>query len=53
MSQMEAAFPVAPGYYADLVVFNAELVDSPATYEDPERPPIGIQSVFHNGARIL
>ena len=40
---------IAPGYFADLTVFNASTVDSPATYEEPEQSPIGIQYVFRNG----
>jgi len=40
---------LAPGYFADIVVFRADLVDSPATYETPELAPIGIHSVYRNG----
>jgi N-acyl-D-amino-acid deacylase len=38
-----------PGYYADIVAFRADAVDSPATYESPELDPIGIEFVYRNG----
>jgi len=41
-----------PGYYADITVFNPEEVNSPATYEKPEAPPVGIRYVLREG-RIL
>lgn len=37
------------GYFADLTIFDADAVDSPATYENPELPPVGIRCVFRNG----
>ncbi|MCP4247870.1 MAG: amidohydrolase family protein, partial [bacterium] len=40
------------GYFADLTVFDASTIDSPATYEDPEQPPTGIRYVFRNGQRV-
>lgn len=36
-------------YIADLVVFDPATVDSPATFSNPEVPPVGIRSVFRNG----
>jgi dihydroorotase/N-acyl-D-amino-acid deacylase len=41
---------LAPGYIADITVFDAATVGSPATYEAPEQPPAGIRFVFRNGA---
>jgi len=38
-----------PGYKADVVVFDAQKIGSPATYDDPERPPAGIRWVFREG----
>lgn len=38
-----------PGYLADLAVFDPGAVASPATYEEPERPPVGIRYVIRNG----
>jgi len=40
---------VSAGYYADLVVFNAGRIGSPATYERPEQPPEGIHYVLREG----
>jgi dihydroorotase/N-acyl-D-amino-acid deacylase len=40
---------VALGYHADLVVFDAARIGSPATYEHPERPPEGIAYVMRGG----
>ena len=39
-----------PGYFADIVAFRADAVDSPATYESPELAPIGIEFVYRNGS---
>lgn len=43
---------LAVGAYADVTVFDANTIDSPATYEQPELPPVGIHHVFRNG-RLL
>ena len=40
---------LAAGYFADVTVFDASAIDSPATYDAPERPPTGIRYVFRNG----
>ena len=40
---------VRPGMDADLVVFHPEVVESPATFEDPRRYPRGIDHVLVNG----
>jgi N-acyl-D-amino-acid deacylase len=40
---------LAPGHFADIVLFNSEAIDSPATYESPELAPVGIHSVYRNG----
>lgn len=42
---------LAPGYFADLVGFRAEVIDSPATYEAPVQAPLGIEFVYRNGQR--
>lgn len=42
---------LAPAYFADIVAFRADAIDSPATYESPELAPVGIQAVFRNGER--
>lgn len=38
-----------PGYYADLVLFDPSKVADRATFEDPTRPPEGIELVAVNG----
>jgi N-acyl-D-aspartate/D-glutamate deacylase len=38
-----------PGYFADVTVFDAPTVNSPATYEEPEQAPVGICYVIRNG----
>lgn len=37
------------GSYADVTVFDASRIGSPATYEEPRKPPEGIRFVFRNG----
>ncbi len=37
------------GYFADVVVFDPERINSPSTYENPELAPNGIRYVFRNG----
>ncbi len=38
-----------PGFYADVTIFDPATVASPATYEDPERAPVGVHGVLRNG----
>ena len=40
---------VARGYFADLVVFDADRIIDNATYDDPRRHPSGIRFVVVNG----
>lgn len=44
---------VRDGMAADLVVFDAASVQSKATYEQPRRPPVGIEHVIVNGALVV
>ncbi len=44
---------VAPGSYADLVVFDPTKICDLATYEDPGRPPAGIERVWVNGTLVV
>ena len=44
---------VAVGKAADLVVFDPQTVGSPATFEDPMRPPVGIHRVIVNGETVM
>ena len=43
---------LAPGYYADVTVFDANTIDGPATYDAPETPPRGIRAVFRQGVQV-
>ena len=44
---------IRPGAFADLVLFDAASVLDQATYEDPRRPPPGIEAVWVNGRRVV
>ena len=44
---------LAPGSYADLVVFDAATVRDAATFEAPLAAPIGIRHVFVNGGQVV
>jgi N-acyl-D-amino-acid deacylase len=39
------------GTYADICVFDVRTINSPATYESPDLPPVGIREVFLKGVR--
>lgn len=41
---------LAPGRYADVVLFDPKTVRDAATYEEPTRPAEGIHAVIVNGA---
>jgi N-acyl-D-amino-acid deacylase len=43
---------IAPGYYADLVLFDPQTVQDMATPTDPRRPSVGIRTVWVNGAVV-
>lgn len=42
-----------PGMDADIVIFNADIVDSSATYDQPQQYPIGISHVLVNGVSVV
>lgn len=44
---------LAPGYWADLVVFSPETLIDRATYDDPWRYPEGIEAVYVNGVAVI
>jgi dihydroorotase/N-acyl-D-amino-acid deacylase len=44
---------LARGYWADVTVFDAGAIDSPATYQKPEESPVGIRNVFREGKLIV
>ncbi len=42
-----------PGFWADVVVFDPETVRDGATFQDPHRFPVGIESVLVNGEIVI
>lgn len=41
------------GFYADVVIFDAETVGDRATYEDPHQVSVGMHHVFVNGVAVV
>jgi dihydroorotase/N-acyl-D-amino-acid deacylase len=44
---------LALGYVADLCIFDAETIANQATYDHPDRTPIGIEAVLRVGRAVL
>ncbi|MFJ9948759.1 amidohydrolase family protein [Kitasatospora sp. NPDC091207] len=44
---------IAPGFHADLVLFDPERVQDGATFEQPRRPAAGIEYVYVNGTAVV
>jgi N-acyl-D-amino-acid deacylase len=44
---------IREGYWADLVLFDPATIQDRATFEDPWRPPEGIQFVIENGELVV
>ncbi|MFE2727029.1 amidohydrolase family protein [Kitasatospora sp. NPDC059327] len=44
---------IAPGFHADLVLFDPERVQDGATFERPRRPAVGIEYVYVNGTAVV
>jgi N-acyl-D-amino-acid deacylase len=44
---------IAPGYHADMVLFDSKTITDTATYDDPKQYPLGIDSVWVNGKLAL
>jgi N-acyl-D-amino-acid deacylase len=42
-----------PGYYADVVVFDAATIQDHATFEKPQQLATGVEDVFVNGVQVL
>ncbi len=44
---------LAPGFHADIAVFNADSVGDRATFEQPHQLAVGMQHVFVNGVSVV
>ncbi|MCC6456599.1 MAG: amidohydrolase family protein [Caldilineaceae bacterium] len=44
---------VRAGWWADLVVFDADVVEDRATYENPHQYAVGVEQVLVNGVRVI
>jgi N-acyl-D-amino-acid deacylase len=44
---------LAPGYYADIVVFDPAAIQDHATYAQPHQLATGVRDVFVNGIQVL
>jgi N-acyl-D-amino-acid deacylase len=44
---------LAPGYYADVVVFDPATIQDHATFEKPKQLATGVDDVFVNGVQVL
>jgi N-acyl-D-amino-acid deacylase len=44
---------LAPGYFADVVVFDPETIADKATFEEPHQYAVGVEHVFVNGKQVL
>jgi N-acyl-D-amino-acid deacylase len=44
---------LAPGHFADVVVFDPETVGDRATFEEPHQLAVGMEQVFVNGVQVL
>jgi N-acyl-D-amino-acid deacylase len=44
---------LAPGYYADVVVFDPQTIQDHATFEKPHQYSTGVKHVFVNGTQVL
>ncbi|RBM16077.1 amidohydrolase family protein [Streptomyces sp. PT12] len=44
---------IAPGYHADLVLFDPQTVSDRATFEEPRRTPVGIPRVYVGGVAVI
>lgn len=50
---LEGRGRLAPGYFADLVLFDPAQIQDAATFENPQQPPVGIKKVWVNGVLVV
>jgi len=51
--QMKRKGRFQEGMDADIVVFNPDTINDVGTYEDPNHPAVGVQSVVVNGVPVV
>jgi len=51
--KLEKRGALAPGYYADVVIFDAATIADHATFEKPHQYATGVRHVFVNGVQVL
>ena len=44
---------LVPGFYADIVVFDPDIIQDRATFEEPHQYASGVVHVFVNGSQVL
>lgn len=42
-----------PGFFADVVIFDPEMINDKATFENPHQYAVGVRDVFVNGTQVL
>lgn len=51
--RLEGRGRLAPGYFADVVIFDPATITDHATFEEPHRLATGVRDVFVNGVQVL
>jgi N-acyl-D-amino-acid deacylase len=51
--RLEGRGMLKEGYFADVVVFNADRIQDHATFEEPHQYATGVSHVFVNGKRVI